>query len=26
VEVDGGVVGQEGSAEIHIPRHFLLLY
>ena len=25
VEVDGGVVGQERRAEIHIPRHFLLL-
>jgi hypothetical protein len=22
VEVDGGVVGQEGRTEIHIPRHF----
>ena len=25
MEIDGGVVGQEGSAEIHVPRHFLLL-
>jgi hypothetical protein len=25
MEIDGGVVGQEGSTEIDVPRHFLLL-